>query len=88
MNVAQCFGGFGNSSYLRGMEHGKFIITGVNKLTKQRDQLSRAMSENEANERLQREVAARKSQRYQPYTRLRVERLEAVQLKIQFKDYE
>ena len=70
------------------MEHGKFIITGINKLTKQRDQLSRAMSENEANERLQREVAARKSQRYQPYTRLRVERLEAVQLKIQFNDYE
>lgn len=66
----------------------KWIITGVNRLTHQREQLSRPMDEQEASERLQREVANRKFQRYQPHTRLRMERLEAVQLTLQFKDHE
>ena len=70
------------------MEVKKWIITGVNRLTHQREQLSRPMDEQEASERLQREVANRKFQRYQPYTRLRMERLEAVQLTLQFKEYE
>lgn len=46
------------------------------------------MDEQEASERLQREVANRKYQRYQPYTRLKIERLEAVQLTLQFNDHE
>lgn len=46
------------------------------------------MDEQEASERLQREVANRKFQRYQPHTRLKIERLEAVQLTLQFKDHE
>lgn len=70
------------------MEKEKWIITGVNRLTRQREQLSRPMNEEEASERLQREVANRKFQRYQPHTRLRIERLEAVQLTLQFKDHE
>ena len=79
---------FGFFLYLCRMEVKKWIITGVNRLTHQREQLSRPMDEQEASERLQREVANRKFQRYQPHTRLRMERLEAVQLTLQFKDHE
>lgn len=70
------------------MEVKKWIITGVNRLTRKREQLSRPMDEQEASERLQREVANRKFQRYQPHTMLKIEPLEAVQLTLQFKDYE
>lgn len=70
------------------MEGQKWIITGVNRLTRKREQLSRPMGEQEAAERLQREVANRRYQRYQPYVRLKVERLEAVQLTFNFMPYE
>ena len=56
----------------------KYIITGKNRLTNERDQLSRPMEKNEAEERLQREIENRRHQRYQPHTHLRLERLEAV----------
>lgn len=79
---------FGKFSYLCRMEAKKWIITGVNRLTRQREQLSRPMNEQEASERLQREVANRKYQRYQPHTRLKMERLDAVQLTLQFNDHE
>lgn len=65
-----------------------FIITGINKLTRMREQLSRPMPKEQAEQRLQREIANRKFQRYQTHTRLKVERLEAVQLTINFPDYE
>lgn len=70
------------------MDTTKWIITGVNRLTQQREQLSRPMDAQEAAERLQREVANRKYQRYQTYTRLKIERLDAVQLTLQFNDHE
>lgn len=63
-----------------------YIITGINRLTGQRDQLSRAMTKQEAQERLDREIASRKYQRYKPHTRLRIEHLEPAQLTIQFYD--
>ena len=85
---AEKFWRFGKFSYLCRMEAKKWIITGVNRLTHQREQLSRPMDEQEASERLQREIANRKFQRYQPHTRLRMERLEAVQLTLQFQDHE
>lgn len=85
---AEKFWWFGFFSYLCRMEAKKWIITGVNRLTHQREQLSRPMDEQEASERLQREVANRKFQRYQPYTRLKMERLEAVQLTLNFKEYD
>lgn len=66
----------------------QYIITGVNRLTGQRDQISRPMTEEEAQLRLERERASRKYQRYQPHTHLKVERLEARQLKIQWKEDE
>lgn len=64
----------------------QYIITGVNRLTGQRDQISRPMTEEEAQLRLERERASRKYQRYQPHTKLKIERLEARQLTIQFKE--
>lgn len=85
---AEKFWQFGFFSYLCGMKTCEWILTGVNRLTHQREQLSRPMTEQEASERLQREIASRKFQRYQPHTKLRMERLEAVQLTLQFKEYE
>lgn len=86
--VAKSFGGSKKNRNFAPMEAKKWIITGVNRLTHQREQLSRPMDEQEASERLQREVANRKYQRYQPHTRLKMERLEAVQLTLQFGDHE
>lgn len=68
------------------MKEPVYIITGINQLTKRREQLSRPMSETEASERLQREVANRKFQRHAAHTRLKMERLEAVQLTIRFDE--
>lgn len=65
------------------MSH-QFIITGINVLTRQREQISRPMTEEEAQLRLEREMANRRYQRYQPHKRLKVERLQAVQLNINF----
>ena len=62
----------------------KFIITGRNTLTGFRDQISRSMTEHEADERLERELANRKYQKHPAYTHLKKERLEAVQLTIKF----
>lgn len=68
------------------MEKPQFIITGINRLSSRREQISRPMTEEEAQERLQREVANRKYQRYQAHTRLKIERLEAVQLTFNFTE--
>lgn len=85
---AEKFWRFEFFSYLCRMGNEKWIITGVNRLTHQREQLSRPMDAQEVAERLQREVANRKYQRYQPHTRLKIERLDAVQLTLQFNDHE
>ena len=70
------------------MKQHQFIITGKNVLTGHRDQLSRPMGEQEAQERLERERQNRRYQHYQTHKLLKIERLEAVQLTIQFKDHE
>lgn len=82
---------FGGSNFFRNfaaMKETMFIITGINQLTHLREQLSRPMSEQEASERLQREIANRKYQRHAAHTRLKIERLEAVQLTFNFDDHE
>lgn len=66
----------------------KYIITGINTLTGQREQLSRAMDKEDAQERLQREIDNRRRQKYQAHKRLKLEPYVAVQLTLQFKDYE
>lgn len=62
----------------------KFIITGRSRLDGNRVQISRPMTHEEALARLDREVQNRKRQKYPAYTRLKVERLEAVQLCLNF----
>lgn len=86
--VAKSFGDSEKSRNFAAMNEPKFIITGINQLTHLREQLSRPMSEQEASERLQREVANRKFQRHAAHTRLKMERLDAVQLTINFNDHE
>lgn len=70
------------------MKEPRYIITGRNELTKQWEQLSRPMSKEEAQQRLEREIQNRRNQRYAAHTRLRIELLDAVQLTIQFDSHE
>lgn len=70
------------------MNDERYVITAINKITGERVEISRAMSEDEAQERLTREMQSRRRQRYQPYSRLRVERRLPVQLHLNFKDYD
>lgn len=64
-----------------------YCITGVNALTGQREEISRAMPYDMARERLDREIANRKYQRYQPHTRLRIEKRLPTQLTLNFLPY-
>ncbi len=68
------------------MNQEQFIITGLNRLSGRRDQISRPMTREDAEQRLLRELENRRRQKYAAYTRLKVERLEAVQLTIPFQD--
>lgn len=68
------------------MSEPKFVITGRSTLTGCRDQLSRSMGEQEARDRLDRELQNRKYHKHPAYTQLRVERLEAVQLTINWNE--
>lgn len=62
-----------------------WVITGVNKLTGQRDEISgHYPTKEEAEVRLQREEASRARQKYRPYKRLRVEQSLPIQLLIKF----
>lgn len=65
-----------------------YVITGINALTGQREELSGPMDEDAAKARLEREIANRRYQRYQAHKRLRVERRLPVQLTLKFQDYE
>lgn len=80
------FGSFGKKHYLCGMDQEKWVITGVNVLTKLREELSRPMSHDDAETRLARELENRRYQRYATHRRLRVEKCLPVQLSIKFED--
>lgn len=86
--VAKCFGGSNFFYTFVPMEQRKYIITAINRLTGKREQISRPMLEEEASQRLQREVANRKFQRYQTHTRLKIESYDAVQLTFNFSEHE
>lgn len=70
------------------MNDPRYHITAINVLTRERESISRPMSETEAKQRLERELLSRKNQRYKAHTRLRVDRLEPVQLTIKFDENE
>lgn len=61
------------------------VITGISRLTGEREEISRAMTEPEARARLERELESRRQQKNAAYTRLRVERRYPVQLTIRFE---
>ncbi len=69
------------------MKQEQFIITGLNRLSGRRDQISRPMTREDAEQRLLRELENRRRQKYAAYTRLKIERLEAVQLTISFQEH-
>lgn len=70
------------------MEHLQYVITGINSLSGFREEISRPMSEEEAQQRLQRELENRRHQKYAAHKRLRVEKRLPIQLTFNFNDYE
>ena len=81
------FGRSEKNVYLRGMDQTKqYVVTARNRLSGVREEISGPMSEEQARQRLEREIANRSRQRYQPYTWLRVERRLPVQLTLQFSE--
>lgn len=70
------------------MQEPKFVITGVNALTGEREELSRPMEREEAEQRLEHEAMSRKFQRYAAHKQLRVEKRLPVQLTLNFLPYE
>ena len=70
------------------METDRYVVTGINKLTRIREEISGAMPLEMAQERLDRELANRRYHRYLTHTRLRVEKQLPVQLTLNFQNYE
>lgn len=70
------------------MNQERYVITGINTLTGEREEISRPMTQEDAEARLERENESRKRQKYAAHTRLRVERRLPVQLTIKFYDYD
>ena len=70
------------------MKNDLFVITGRNRLSGYREEISGAMPRELAEERLQRERNNRRHQRYQTHTDLRIEKRLPVQLSLKFNDYE
>ena len=70
------------------MEQERYVITGINTLTGVREEISRPMTQADAEARLERENESRKRQKYAAHKRLRVERRLPVQLTIKFYDYD
>lgn len=82
--VEKSFGGLKENAYLCTMNKPQYVITGISRLTGEREEISRPMDEDEAQVRLDRELENRKRHKYPAYTRLRVERRLPVQLTINF----
>lgn len=79
---------FGKLLYLCSMKDPQYVITGINQLSGEREEISHPMSYDQAQERLGRELANRRYQRYASHKRLRVERRLPVQLSLYFKNQE
>ena len=86
--VAESFGGSDFFRTFATMKEQQYVITGISRLTGNRDEISRPMGYDEAVERLQRELESRRMHKHPAYTRLRVEKRLPVQLTFQFQDYE
>lgn len=86
--VAESFGGSDFFRTFATMKEQQYVITGISRLTGNRDEISRPMGYDEAVARLQRELESRRKHKHPVYTRLRVEKRLPVQLTFQFSDYE
>lgn len=86
LKVAGCFVDSKKSANFAPMNEEKFVITGVSRLTGYREEISRPMTEEDARDRLQRELESRKYIKYPAHIRLRVERLLPIQLKLKFDE--
>lgn len=67
------------------MKRDEFVITGVSRFDGTRHEISGPLSKAMAEERLGRELANRKRQRFPAYTRLRIERRLPTQLNLMFE---
>ena len=85
---AEKFGSVEKIVYLCGMKTKKpkdaWYVTGLNRLTGQRDQLTGITTHQDAESRMERYQIAAARQKYPTYTRLRLERAVAVQLTFKF----
>lgn len=61
-----------------------YVITGKNRLTGEREEICRPMSEVDAKSRLERELMSRRKQKFAYHTHLRVEKRLPTQLSIIF----
>lgn len=75
----------GNCCNFAGMKTENYVITGVSRLTGEREEISRPMTEEEARARLEREQESRRRQKYAAHVRLRVERRLPIQLNLNFE---
>lgn len=62
-----------------------YVITGISRLTGTRQEISRAMTKEQAEERLARELHARKYIKHPAHTHLRVEQKNPIQLTLKFE---
>jgi hypothetical protein len=70
------------------MKEPSYQITAINVLTGTREAISRPMPLEVAIVRMERERESRKRLRYQPYKQLRVDKVEPIQLKLNFEEDE
>lgn len=70
------------------MKQKQFVVTGINQLTGQREPVTLPMGEAAARCVLERERERRHRQRNLPFARLRVERLQPIQLTLNFSEHE
>ena len=66
----------------------KYVITGINQLTGSRQELGFPTELEEAQKRYSRLLLNLSKMRHRPYTRIRIEAADAVQLTLQFKSQE
>ena len=69
------------------MNRNKYVVTGISRLTGERQEISLPTTEEHARALLESELKKRKGRKKPAFLRLRVERKQPVQLKINF-DYE
>lgn len=80
---------FAASNYIKRMSKSpKYIITGINRLSRQRVAVTRPMAYEAAEQLLFGYRNDRSHRGHRPYLRLRIERVQPIQLSIKFPEYD